>query len=190
MTTDGSPVRSRWKGKPWAEQAPAERRRNMIAGGVGLLVLCGACGLFGQYAVREGGKIQAGETATAEAMPTETARPTATVAPTTDPAAVGATQTAQINDVATTRAHSTETAAAPTRTPEPAVDRESFNRVETGMACQDLPAILGDGFEVLSESEVMGIKSVMLVWKAGIMSNVTIMCQNGKVVSKAQLGLK
>lgn len=92
------------------------------------------------------------------------------------------------------------TAAAMPKTPEPAkatdapkvkVDKAAFDRVETGMACEDLAAIFGSEGEVMSESEVMGIKSTMLVWQAGVFgANVTIMCQDGKVVSKAQLGLE
>lgn len=77
-----------------------------------------------------------------------------------------------------------------TEAPKAKVDKAAFDKVETGTSCTDLAAIFGEEGDVMSESEVMGIKSVMLVWKAGIMANVTIMCQNGKVVSKAQLGLK
>lgn len=82
-------------------------------------------------------------------------------------------------------------APAPTEAPKAKVDKAAFDKVETGMDCDKLADLFGGPGEVMSESEVMGIKTVALDWKAGIFgANVTVMCQNGKVVSKAQFGLK
>ena len=82
-------------------------------------------------------------------------------------------------------------APAPTEAPKAKVDKATFDKVETGTDCDKLADLFGGPGEVMSESEVMGIKTVALDWKANIFgANVTVMCQNGKVISKAQFGLK
>ncbi len=68
---------------------------------------------------------------------------------------------------------------------------DKFNQIETNMAYEEVVDIMGSEGTIMSESEVMGIKSTMYYWYAenGI-ANMNIMVQNNKVVSKAQLGLE
>lgn len=97
------------------------------------------------------------------------------------------------SDTATTRPASSGAPAAPKATdaPKAHVDKAAFDRVENGMDCDKLADIFGGPGEVMSESELAGIKTTMLDWKAGVFgANVSIMCQDGKVISKAQFGLK
>lgn len=67
---------------------------------------------------------------------------------------------------------------------------EKFNQIETGMTYEAVVDIMGSEGTVLSESEVMDIKTTMYYWYSqnGI-SNMNVTIQNGEVVSKAQLGL-
>lgn len=68
---------------------------------------------------------------------------------------------------------------------------DDFNSIETGMSYEEVVAIIGYEGTVLSEVEVMDSKSTMYCWygKDGI-SNANVTVSNGKVMSKAQLGLK
>ncbi|MBA4121333.1 MAG: hypothetical protein H0X72_02570 [Acidobacteria bacterium] len=51
--------------------------------------------------------------------------------------------------------------------------------------------ILGSRGEVLSESGIGGTKTIMYQWNGeGFGANMNAMFQNGKLVSKAQFGLK
>lgn len=87
-----------------------------------------------------------------------------------------------------------EKAAVSTPTPEPVkksgVTMENFNKIKTGMRYADVVEILGQEGEVISESEVAGINTIMYQWSGGMLSNMNAMFQNGKLVNKAQFGLK
>lgn len=67
---------------------------------------------------------------------------------------------------------------------------EKFNQIETGMKYEDVVKIMGSEGTVMSESEVLDIKTTLYYWYArnGV-SNMNIMVQDGEVISKAQIGL-
>jgi len=72
---------------------------------------------------------------------------------------------------------------------EPMVTLSEFNRISTGMSYGEACSVIGASGEVMSETEFMGIKTVMYVWSNGI-ANMNAMFQNNELVSKAQLGLR
>ena len=69
---------------------------------------------------------------------------------------------------------------------------EKFNKIETGMTYEQVVAIIGEEGTALSESEISNIKTIIYSWygKGSIGANANITFQNGKVISKAQFGLK
>jgi hypothetical protein len=66
---------------------------------------------------------------------------------------------------------------------------EQFESISTGMTYQDCKEIFGEG-ELLSESEIAGASAKVYMWQNKLGSNLNITFQDGKVVSKAQAGLK
>ncbi len=67
---------------------------------------------------------------------------------------------------------------------------KKYNAIATGMTYDDVIAILGNG-EELSRVELGGIQTVMFMWKeAGGIGNMNVTFQQGRVVSKAQFGLR
>lgn len=71
------------------------------------------------------------------------------------------------------------------------ITKEKFDKIETGMSYDQVKEIIGGDGDTLSESEISGIKTSVLMWygEDGI-SNANIMIQDGKVISKAQAGLQ
>ncbi|MGL4766719.1 MAG: hypothetical protein ACRCV6_01330 [Formosimonas sp.] len=68
---------------------------------------------------------------------------------------------------------------------------EKFMAIKNGMKEADVYAIMGGEGEVLSESEFGKIKTSMHMWHADSdFGNMNIMFQRGKVINKAQVGLK
>jgi hypothetical protein len=70
---------------------------------------------------------------------------------------------------------------------------ENFKRLKNGMKYPEVVAILGKEGEELSSSDVGGTSTVMYRWdgdEGGFGANMNAMFQNGKMVSKAQFGLK
>lgn len=69
---------------------------------------------------------------------------------------------------------------------------EKFNKIETGMTYEQVVTIIGEEGTVLSESEISNIKTIIYSWygKGSIGANANVTFQNGKVISKAQFGLK
>ncbi len=69
---------------------------------------------------------------------------------------------------------------------------EKFNKIQTGMTYEEVVAIIGEEGTVVSESEIGNIKTTLYSWygEGTIGANASITFQNGKVTSKAQLGLK
>lgn len=68
-----------------------------------------------------------------------------------------------------------------------------FAALKTGMSYAEVVEILGRKGEVLSESSIAEIHTVMFGWKAdkgGLGANMNVLFQNDKLVSKAQAGLK
>lgn len=76
-------------------------------------------------------------------------------------------------------------------TKETGITMEKFTSIKEGMTYEEVVAVLGKEGEVMSSNELAGIKTVMYKWDgASVMSNMNATFQNGKMVSKAQLGLK
>src|SRR5271154_1926143 len=69
------------------------------------------------------------------------------------------------------------------------ITMQDFLSVRTGMSLEDVTAILGSGTE-LSRSDIAGYSTVMYSWKNRNGSNMNVMLQNDRVVSKAQFGLR
>jgi len=71
------------------------------------------------------------------------------------------------------------------------INLEKFNSIQTDMTYDEVIAIIGSEGALLSESELLDIKTQMYVFygKDGI-SNANITFQNNKEVMKAQFGLK
>ena len=65
-----------------------------------------------------------------------------------------------------------------------------FAAITTGMAYDQVVAILGQPGEEISSSDIAGHSTVMYQWKGAGLGNMNAMFQNGKLISKAQFGLK
>lgn len=94
----------------------------------------------------------------------------------------------------TEQAVSSEEIAAPPAEAPPApaskVTLANYNRLKTGMSYAEVSAILGEGTE-MSRSEIADYVTVMYSWDGdGFGANMNAMFQNGKLVQKAQFGLK
>lgn len=67
----------------------------------------------------------------------------------------------------------------------------NFSRVKPGMTPDEVFDILGKAnAEVAADSSIAGIRTQMVVWKTPYGPNCNVMFQNGRVVSKAQFGLR
>jgi hypothetical protein len=79
----------------------------------------------------------------------------------------------------------------PARTePFPGVTLENFGRLKDGMTYPEVVKILGKEGTEISSSNIAGYKTVMYQWEGQGFGNMNAMFQNGKLVSKAQFGLK
>lgn len=73
------------------------------------------------------------------------------------------------------------------------VTMAGFNALANGMSYEEAVAILGRAGEKLSESDLGGVQTVMYQWKAdrgSLGANMNAMFQDGKLILKAQAGLK
>lgn len=75
---------------------------------------------------------------------------------------------------------------------EASLDLEKFNKIQTGMTYEEVIGIIGEEGTVMSENQIGNIKTTMYSWngKGSIGANANVTFQNGKVISKAQFGLK
>ena len=75
---------------------------------------------------------------------------------------------------------------------EPMLTLAKFGQIQTGMSYDEVVAIIGNNGVEQSTSEVGDIRTVMVSWaNPGLMQgNASIIFQNGKLMSKSQLGLK
>jgi hypothetical protein len=72
------------------------------------------------------------------------------------------------------------------------VTKDEFDRIEDGMSYAQVKGIIGADGEILSQSSIAGISTVMYKWdgSGSLGANMNAMFQNGKLVSKAQFGLQ
>jgi hypothetical protein len=70
------------------------------------------------------------------------------------------------------------------------VSLAEYEQIREGLTYEDVCAIIGDSGQELSRSEIAGYSSVMYSWKNENGSNMNAMFQNGKLVTKAQFGLR
>ena len=76
------------------------------------------------------------------------------------------------------------------------VTMASYNRLKPGMTYLEVVKILGKEGTEVSSNEIAGIKAVMYQWNADGLSgallggNMNAIFQNGKLVQKAQFGLR
>lgn len=75
---------------------------------------------------------------------------------------------------------------------DPKITLDEFNRIQTGMTPEEVKEIVGGLGKVASESEMAGYKTVILQFEGSgsLGANANVTFQNGKVVMKAQAGLK
>jgi len=72
----------------------------------------------------------------------------------------------------------------------PGLTMAKFRQVQTGMSRQQVVNILGNQAELLSDSQIAGIKTEMWMWKGAFGENCSVMFQDGAVIQKSQFGLK
>ncbi len=72
-----------------------------------------------------------------------------------------------------------------------------YNRIEPGMTYEEVIAIIGPPSQEVSRSHMEGapgvmpsVETVMYVWEGTMGANMNAMFQNGRLVSKAQFGLR
>jgi RNA polymerase subunit RPABC4/transcription elongation factor Spt4 len=70
------------------------------------------------------------------------------------------------------------------------ITKTMYDSVAMGMTGEEIESILGRAGEELSRSDIAGFTTTMHVWQNRDGGNVNVMIQNGRVVSKAQFGLK
>lgn len=75
---------------------------------------------------------------------------------------------------------------------KPTITLEEFNNLTTGMTYEEAVAVIGGEGTVSSESEIAGIKTSLYTWEGegGLGANANAMFQGGKLIQKAQFGLK
>ena len=82
-----------------------------------------------------------------------------------------------------------------TNTVDTKISLEEFNQIETGMNYEQVVGIIGVEGTVMSETDITGdgqYKTTIYSWEGegSIGANANVTFQAGKVVSKAQFGLK
>jgi len=69
-----------------------------------------------------------------------------------------------------------------------------FNQIQQGMTYRQVVSILGREGTVMSENNIeagqFSVHTIMYTWEAGLFANMNAMFQNGKLMSKAQMGLR
>jgi hypothetical protein len=72
------------------------------------------------------------------------------------------------------------------------VNMENYSKLQTGMSYEEVVRILGKQGEEMSSNDIAGYRTVMYMWDgdSGFGANMNAIFQNGKLVSKAQFGLK
>ena len=65
-----------------------------------------------------------------------------------------------------------------------------FNQLQQGISYQEAVRVMGKEGTVMSESEIANIYTVMYSWQSNGIGNMNAVFQNGRMISKAQFGLK
>jgi len=78
---------------------------------------------------------------------------------------------------------------APAR-PSSGLTYENYLRLKEGMTYAEVVEILGTTGEELSRSDIAGYTTVMYSWQKWTGANMNAMFQNGRLVTKAQFGLR
>lgn len=65
-----------------------------------------------------------------------------------------------------------------------------YSSLKTGMTYEQAVAILGTEGVEMSSNELAGHRTVMYQWDAGFGANMNAMFQDGKLIQKAQFGLR
>jgi hypothetical protein len=77
----------------------------------------------------------------------------------------------------------------PPPAPVTGITMDKYYAIRTGMTRAQVNSLMGKSGEELSRTEIAGSVSEMVSWKNWTGSNVTVLFTDGKVMSKAQLGL-
>ena len=70
-----------------------------------------------------------------------------------------------------------------------AVTLAEFNKLENGMSYEEVCQIIGKKGSLMSENNIAGCGTEMYTWKGIGIANMNATFQNGRLMSKAQLGL-
>jgi hypothetical protein len=72
------------------------------------------------------------------------------------------------------------------------INMENYSKLQTGMSYEEVVAILGKTGEEVSSNDIAGYKNVMYKWSCdgSFGMDMNTMFQNGKLIQKAQFGLK
>jgi hypothetical protein len=67
----------------------------------------------------------------------------------------------------------------------------AYNQIKTGMTYNQVVEIIGKGGKELSRNNLAGVETVMVEWTDGLLGpNMNMIFQGGRLVQKAQFGLK
>lgn len=72
----------------------------------------------------------------------------------------------------------------------PVVTRREYEQVNDGQTYEEVTAIIGQPGREISSSDLAGMRTVMYSWSNADGSNMNAMFQDGKLVTRAQFGLK
>jgi hypothetical protein len=104
--------------------------------------------------------------------------------------AAEATSPVESNKTPATPQHIEESRALKTPKVKPGLTMANYLRLETGMSYEQASEILGGAGEELTRVELGGVTTVMYSWKRWTGANTNATFQDGKLIAKAQLGLK
>lgn len=70
--------------------------------------------------------------------------------------------------------------------------KAAFDNLQSGMSVREAEQIIGCAGELLSETDMAGYRTVMLMWtgSGGFGANMNAMFQNDAMISKSQFGLR
>lgn len=75
---------------------------------------------------------------------------------------------------------------------DPGISAAEFSQLQNGMSYEQAQAIVGSAGELVTDSEMAGIRTFAVKWdgERGFGANANVMFQNNKLVVKAQAGLR